>query len=119
MDLATVIGLLSGIGLLLFSILLGGSLEAFINIPSLAITIGGACAATMINFPLEKLLGAMTVAQKAFFYFNRVVGLEETSDAGDVYEFLRNYLFFLNYNTDISVELARALYVFKLSAILG
>ena len=41
MDIATIVGLLLGTGLVLGSILIGGSLVPFINVPSIMITIGG------------------------------------------------------------------------------
>lgn len=56
MDLATIIGVLSGIGFVLFGILLGSSIGTFINIPSLLITVGGAVAATLMSFPLPEIL---------------------------------------------------------------
>ncbi|RKY36505.1 MAG: motility protein A [Candidatus Omnitrophota bacterium] len=68
MDLSTVIGIIAGILLIVVTILLGGSLMAFVNIPSVAVTIGGMISATLINYPLPKLMGAIAVAQKAFFW---------------------------------------------------
>ena len=41
MDLATIIGIVVGFGLVIGSILLGGSLWAFINIPGLLVVVGG------------------------------------------------------------------------------
>ena len=66
MDIATVIGLLLGIGLVLGSIMMGGSIVPFINIPSLMITVGGSIAAILINFPLGACLGLMGVIKKCF-----------------------------------------------------
>jgi len=67
MDLATIIGLILGTGLVIGSILIGGGgLGPFINIPSMMITIGGSFAALLINFPLEKVLGVFGVVKKCF-----------------------------------------------------
>jgi len=56
MDIATIVGILSGIGFVLFGILLGSSIGTFINIPSLLITVGGSVAATLMAFPLPEIL---------------------------------------------------------------
>jgi len=68
MDLATIIGVIAGIGLILFAILLGGSLGSFINPPGLAIVVGGTIAATLIMQRLSIVLGAIKVALNVLFY---------------------------------------------------
>lgn len=57
-DILTPVGLLVGTGFIVFGILYGSSLEiakGFINIPSLAITVGGSLAATLITFPRDRI----------------------------------------------------------------
>lgn len=66
MDVATVIGLLMGIVLIVGSIALGGSLLPFVNIPSIMITVGGSVAALLINFPLKRVLGVVSVVKNCF-----------------------------------------------------
>ena len=66
MDISTVIGLVLAIGLVLGSILMGGGLGAFIDAPSLMITVGGSIAAVLINFQLKVALGAANVVKKCF-----------------------------------------------------
>ncbi len=66
MDIATIVGLLMGTGLVIGSILMGGSLVPFINVPSLMITVGGSIAALLINFPLKAVTGAFGVVKKCF-----------------------------------------------------
>jgi len=66
MDLATVIGLVSGSLLIIVSIVLGGSALVFFNIPSLLIVFGGTLAATMIKFKMGDVIGSIQVAMKAF-----------------------------------------------------
>ncbi len=66
MDLATVIGLISGSVLILVSILLGGSAMVFVNIPSILIVCGGTLAATFIKFKMGDVIGSIQVAMKAF-----------------------------------------------------
>ena len=67
MDIGTVIGLVSGMVLIVSAILLGGSLAAFVDIPSVLIVVGGAMAATFIRLTLPDILNSISVAMKAFF----------------------------------------------------
>lgn len=68
MDLATLIGLVSAFGIILASILLGGSAGTFVNVPSLMVVFGGTMAVTMMKFSLSKFLGAASVAVNAFLH---------------------------------------------------
>ena len=69
MDIATVLGVVIAIGLIVGSILLGGgSLTAFIDPPSLMVVVGGAIAAAMISFPLKNFFAVFGVTMKVFFY---------------------------------------------------
>lgn len=70
MDLATILGIASAFGLVIIAIFMGGGLSLFINIPSLMIVVGGTLGATMINYPLKDVLGAISVVKKAFFSNN-------------------------------------------------
>ena len=67
MDIATIVGLVLGLGLVLGSIAMGGGgLMPFIDIPSMMITIGGSFASLFINFPLNTVLGMFGVVKKCF-----------------------------------------------------
>jgi len=66
MDLATVIGLLVGFGLILSALVLGGAPLAFVDIPSILIVVGGVIAVTFIMFPMRTVIGSIQVAIKAF-----------------------------------------------------
>jgi len=68
MDLASIIGLSLGLGFVLFGILQGGSLILFIDIPSAMIVIGGAIGATLINYPLNEVIGVTKIVKKAFLH---------------------------------------------------
>lgn len=48
------------------SILLGGSLGAFIDIPSIMIVVGGTIAATLVAYPLPKVKEIIKLTQKVF-----------------------------------------------------
>ena len=66
MDLATLIGLLGGLGIIIGAIATGGSMMLFLNLPSILIVGGGTIAATLIRFPLGTCFGAFKVALRAF-----------------------------------------------------
>ena len=66
MDLATVIGLVSGTIFIAMAVILGGSASIFINVPSMLIVFGGTIATTFIKFKMADVLGSMSVAMKAF-----------------------------------------------------
>ncbi len=68
MDIATVIGLVSGTILIVASIAVGGSLAVFINIPSLLVVLGGTIAVTFMRFKMADVIGSIGVAMKAFLY---------------------------------------------------
>lgn len=65
LDIATLIGLVVCMGLILGSILMGGSLGAFIDVPSILIVFGGTIACTLTMERLERVLGAFKVAMNA------------------------------------------------------
>ena len=75
MDIATLIGIVAGLGLLASAMMDGGELSAFIDTPSLLIVVGGTIAASLINDSLGNVLGAAKVASNAFF--DRKVNREE------------------------------------------
>ncbi len=66
MDIATIIGIIAGFGLIVGSIMLDGSLLAFANGPGMLIVVGGTIAATLINQKLRYVIGAFSVAMNAF-----------------------------------------------------
>ena len=64
MDIATIIGVLFGLVVIIGSIIAGGGAMAFIHIPSVAITMGGMLCATMIHFSLPQFLGIFSIIKK-------------------------------------------------------
>ncbi len=66
MDLATIIGILSGLILIGTTILGTGNVDIYVHIPSMMIVVGGAMAAILVNFPLKEVVGVMRVVRKAF-----------------------------------------------------
>ena len=68
MDVATIIGIAAGVILILSAILQGGNFGMFVNIPSIMIVVGGTIAATLINFPLQDVLGVIKTVKNAFLH---------------------------------------------------
>lgn len=66
MDLATLIGFLTALGIVMASIVMGGDPMTFVNVPSLLVVVGGTIGAVMMKFTLGQFLGAFKVVLKAF-----------------------------------------------------
>jgi len=65
-DFATIIGILSGFGLVIIAMAAGGGLGWFIDGPSAMIVLGGTFGAVLINYPISDVLSVLQVAQNAF-----------------------------------------------------
>jgi chemotaxis protein MotA len=70
-DIATIIGLLMGMALVVYSIFSGGQINWFVNYPSMAIVFGGALAAVLISFPMRAVGSFIGVVKNAFFARSR------------------------------------------------
>lgn len=68
MDLATLVGMVGAIGIVLAAILFGGSALVFVNVPSILIVLGGTMMVVMIKFTIGQFLGAFSVAARAFIF---------------------------------------------------
>lgn len=68
MDIATVIGMVAGFLLIFITIILGGPIGIFINVPSLVMVVGGTVAAVLVNFPLGQVLSVIGVLKNAFLF---------------------------------------------------
>lgn len=76
MDLGTIIGIISGAAIFVWAIYMGGSINAFIHLPSALIVLGGVLAATLINYPISKLTSVMNIL--------KIVFTEKPMEAGDI-----------------------------------
>ena len=87
MDITTIVGLIAGFTLIIMGILNGGELGSFIDVPSLLITVGGTLASTLVNHPLQIIVGMVSVVMKAFMHkslpptelIEKIVGFAETA----------------------------------------
>ena len=68
MDLATVIGMLGGIGFIVMAMILGGDLGMFVDVASVLIVFCGSIFVVMSQFTLGQFFGAGKVAGKAFMF---------------------------------------------------
>lgn len=65
MDIATLVGIIGAFGVIVGAIILGGSGGIFLNIPSIAVVIGGTFMATLAMVTLSQFLGSFKVGLKA------------------------------------------------------
>ncbi len=88
MDIASIVGLILAVGLIIASIMLGTApFEAFLDVPSMLVVFGGAVSAAMICFPLQSMLKAPMIALKVLMNKNedriglikQIVELAETA----------------------------------------
>jgi chemotaxis protein MotA len=66
MDVASIIGMCIGFGLVLWA--LGANIMAFVDFPSVMIVFGGTIGATLLHYPLGEVLRVMRVVKKAFLH---------------------------------------------------
>lgn len=67
MDKSTLLGYILCVIVVLWAIMLGGSLLLFYNLPSVVLVFGGTVASTLVCFPLAQIFKVMEVAKNAFF----------------------------------------------------
>lgn len=67
MDIASLFGIFSGIGLIVSAIVLGGQVHNFMNVPGVMIVVGGTMAATLLTFQFKDVL---TAFGSAYFVFS-------------------------------------------------
>ncbi|MCP3672789.1 MAG: flagellar motor protein PomA [Gammaproteobacteria bacterium] len=86
MDIATLIGLLGGFGIIIGAIATGGDVMLFVNVPSILIVVGGTFMVTLMQVSLKDFLGSFSMAMKAFFYstYDASQLIEEAAQLADV-----------------------------------
>ncbi len=66
-DFGTLIGLLTGVGIIVLGIITGGGeLYWFVNLNSILIVIGGTFAATMVNLPMKAVTNTFSIVKNVF-----------------------------------------------------
>jgi len=67
-DLATLIGILGGLGVVVSAIVMGNAPALFINVPSLVIVVGGTLAVTLTRVSIKQFLATFKIALNAFLH---------------------------------------------------
>ncbi|MBX2886871.1 MAG: MotA/TolQ/ExbB proton channel family protein [Granulosicoccus sp.] len=70
MDIATLFGMVAAFGVIVAAIVMGGSADTFINVPSIVVVVGGTFGATLMQISLGQFLGSFKVALRAFLHKN-------------------------------------------------
>ena len=68
MDLATLIGLIGAFAFVIMAMLLGGTLEMFVDVTSILIVFGGTTFVVMMKYNMGQFFGAIKIAMKAFLF---------------------------------------------------
>ncbi|MFT4609295.1 MAG: chemotaxis protein MotA, partial [Cellvibrionaceae bacterium] len=66
MDLASLIGILGAVALILVTMMLSGDITMFVNLPSFVIVFGGTFCAVMAQYNLSQYLSLIKIAGKGF-----------------------------------------------------
>lgn len=66
MDLASFVGIISGLLLIISAIVLGGDVHNFYNLPGIMIVLGGTTAATLLTFQFKDVMAAFKAAIMVF-----------------------------------------------------
>ena len=67
MDIATLLGLVLGMIVVILAILTGSDFWVFLNLPGFLIVVGGTFAATLVKFPIITVFVAFKVGLRAAF----------------------------------------------------
>jgi len=67
MDIATLLGLIAGLGVIGAAIFTGSDFWVFLNVPGFLIVIAGTMAATLVRYPISGVLAALMLGVRAAF----------------------------------------------------
>ncbi len=90
MDLATIIGMIGAMAIIIVAMVLSGGVGMFVDVPSMLIVIVGSIFVVLAKFGLGQFLGAGKVAAKAFMFktddpaeiIDEIVGLADEARKG-------------------------------------
>src|SRR5512142_1955957 len=89
MDIATSLGLLSGVGVVCLVILMGGDLHMFVSEHAFIVIFGGSFAATLIRFPLASIFHGLPLGAKYAFTLRRTTQRELVEEIAGLAELAR------------------------------
>ncbi len=67
MDIATLAGIIAGAAFIIAGIQMSGDLGSYYDAPSIMITLGGTFAATLLSYPLRRVLEIFRISKNLFF----------------------------------------------------
>ncbi|WP_298941498.1 flagellar motor protein PomA [uncultured Psychromonas sp.] len=68
MDLATLVGIIGAFGFVVMAMLMGGTLDMFVDVTSILIVFGGTAFVVMMKYNIGQFFGAIKIAMKAFMF---------------------------------------------------
>src|SRR4029077_5000508 len=89
MDIATSLGLLSGVGVVCLVILMGGDLHMFVSEHAFIVIFGGSFAATLIRFPLSCIFHGLPLGMRFAFTLRRMSQRELVDEIAALAEIAR------------------------------
>ena len=89
MDIATSLGLLSGVGVVSLVIMMGGDLHMFVSEHAFIVIFGGSFAATLIRFPLSSIFHGLPLGAKFAFTLRRMSQRELVDEIAGLAEVAR------------------------------
>ncbi len=89
MDIATGLGLISGVIVLCVLILMGGELSMFVDVHAFIVIFGGAFAATLIRFPLTSIFHGLPLGMKFAFTVRRITQRDLVDEIAGLAEIAR------------------------------
>lgn len=66
MDIATIVGIISAVAIVISAIIIGENPAIFVNLQGILIVLGGTFATTLVRFPLKQVLKTAEVVKNAF-----------------------------------------------------
>ncbi|WP_160061151.1 flagellar motor protein PomA [Psychromonas sp. L1A2] len=68
MDLATLVGIIGAFGFVVMAMLMGGTIDMFVDVTSILIVFGGTAFVVMMKYNIGQFFGAVKIAMKAFMF---------------------------------------------------
>ena len=89
MDIATGLGLIAGVIVLIVLIMMGGEIGMFLDVHAAIVIFGGAFAATLIRFPLSSIAHGLPLGMKFAFTLRRMTQRELVDEIAALAEIAR------------------------------
>jgi chemotaxis protein MotA len=89
MDIATGLGLVAGVIVLITLIMMGGDLGMFLDVHAFIVIFGGAFAATLIRFPLSTIFHGIPIGMRFAFTVRRITQRDLVDEIASLAEIAR------------------------------